>query len=172
MNHDWFILASFNAFFSFSSLAESPSWNLQTTNLVPWFFIPYCAFWIDDSDCKPLLIRICKYALYNLVNHRNYCYNYYPTGDQGERRHGILGWQITTSPTNNGLLMCSTVQMCFAANNILLTRNTNHAFLWKMADVWAVRDWFWMWKQTWWSNDKIFLTRLQNMVICQTLWLT
>ena len=32
-------------------------------------------------------------------------------------------------PANNGLLMRSTVQLCFAANSILLMRNWNHALV-------------------------------------------
>ena len=31
--------------------------------------------------------------------------------------------------TNNGLLMCNDVQQCLAANNILLKRKGNRAFL-------------------------------------------
>ena len=30
--------------------------------------------------------------------------------------------------------MRSTIYMCFAANNILLMRNWNHALVWKMVD--------------------------------------
>ena len=39
--------------------------------------------------------------------------------------------------------MHSTVQMYFAANNILLMRNWNHLIK--------------IWKQTWWSNDKTII---------------
>ena len=35
----------------------------------------------------------------------------------------------TTWPTNNGLLMRNVAQLCLAANNILLIRKRNHAFL-------------------------------------------
>ena len=49
-------------------------------------------------------------------------------------------------PANNGLFMRNVVQLCLAANNILLVRKRNHAFLllaialaWKMADRFPLR---------------------------------
>ena len=41
-----------------------------------------------------------------------------------------ITWPANNSvPTNNSLLMRNTVQMCFAANNILLIHNGNHALV-------------------------------------------
>ena len=72
--------------------------------------------------------------------------------------------------------MCNAVQQCLAANNILLMRKGNWAFLLlaiahlKMADHFASQGYS-LKKQTWWSNDKtIYWTRLsQNIMICQYL---
>ena len=57
----------------------------------------------------------------------------------------FIGWKPTTWPANNclksnGLVMCNVVQLCLAANNILLMRKRNHAWYalaWKKADPFA-----------------------------------
>ena len=41
----------------------------------------------------------------------------------------FIGREPTTWPANNGLLMRNVAQLCLAANNILLLRIWNHAFL-------------------------------------------
>ena len=59
--------------------------------------------------------------------------------------------------------MCNAVQQCLAANNILLMRKENRAFLllaialaWKMADLFASQGYS-LKKQTRWSNDKTII---------------
>ena len=57
----------------------------------------------------------------------------------------FIGWKPTTWPSNNclknnGLLMRNVIQLCLAADNILLMRNRNHAWYalaWKKADRFA-----------------------------------
>ena len=59
----------------------------------------------------------------------------------------FIGWKPTTWPANNclknnGLLMRNVVQLCLAANNILLMRKRNHVWYvlaWKKADRFAPR---------------------------------
>jgi len=52
----------------------------------------------------------------------------------------FIGWEPFTwpannrKPTNNGLVMCNTIQLSFAADKILLMRNCNHTSVWKMVD--------------------------------------
>ena len=65
-------------------------------------------------------------------------------------------------PTNNGLLMRSTVLTCFAANNILLMRNWNHVFerKWQIASL-SCQNWKWIWKHL---GDRM-IKQLLNSVI-------
>ena len=56
-----------------------------------------------------------------IVNYYHSKVNYYHS-----RAHHVTCKQL---PTNNGLLMCNAVQQCLAANNILLMRKGNRAFL-------------------------------------------
>ena len=60
-------------------------------------------------------------------------------------------------PSNNGLLMFNAVQLCLAANNILLMRKGNRdRSCVKMADRFASQGYS-LKKQTRWSNDKTII---------------
>ena len=66
--------------------------------------------------------------------------------------HWPKAQQVTCKwlPTNNGLLMRNVVQLCLAANNILLMRKRT----------------IFIKKQTWWSNDKTII----ELGYCKILW--
>ena len=77
--------------------------------------------------------------------------------------------------TNNGLPMLNVVQLCLAANHILLMRKWNHIFS-PSCDCFYIKMAKWQMfirKQTRWPNDKTiyYSTRLsQNIVIYYTLY--